>query len=282
MSAPGQTSVRSVRGVRRAMIVAVVGSLVVAAVLGILALVSGEFGELQARIVLTTTTVAAFGTTSLCHLAVVTRSVRAVGFAGIAASLGAAVCALVLTWRDWSGDGAPDEVWWKALGVLTLAAVSLAQANLLLLLAGRTSPAVRASLAGTLLAITGVAVLVALPILTEGEVPGPDGSAYWRWLGVLGILDALGTIALPVLGLVLRPGPGSGSDSDSDSDSEDAHRPATVRLVLELPVELAERLDDRADTREVAAVALLERELRRRVVGDTGSPRRRRRPPGGR
>ncbi|MFP5070424.1 hypothetical protein ACLFMI_12250 [Pseudonocardia nantongensis] len=275
MSAPGQTSVRSVRGVRRAMIVTVVGSLVVAAVLGILALVSGEFGELQARIVLTTTTVAAFGTTSLCHLAVVTRSVRAVGFAGIAASLGAAVCALVLTWRDWSGDGAPDEVWWKALGVLTLAAVSLAQANLLLLLAGRTSPAVRASLAGTLLAITGVAVLIALPILTEGEVPGPDGSAYWRWLGVLGILDALGTIALPVLGLVLRrgpgpgPGPGSGSgsgsdsDSDSDSDSEDAHRPATVRLVLELPVELAERLDDRADTREVAAVALLERELRR-------------------
>lgn len=268
MSAPGQTVVRKVRGVRRAMIVAVVGSLVVAAVLGILALVSGEFGELQARIVLTTTTVAAFGTTSLCHLAVVTRSVRAVGFTGIAASLGAAVCALVLTWWDRSGDGL-DEIWWKALGVLTLAAVSLAQANLLLLLAARTRAAVRVSLAGTLLAITGVAVLIALPILTEGEVPGPDGSAYWRWLGVLGILDALGTIALPVLGLVLRSDSGSGSDPGSDPDADPgsgsggADRPATVRLVLELPAELAERLDDRAGTREAAAVAVLERELSR-------------------
>lgn len=254
MAVPGETTVR---GARRAMVVAVVGSLVLAAGLGIVALLGGAFGELQARILLSTTTVAAFGTTALCHLAVVTRSVRAVGFTGIAASLGAAGCALTLTWRDWSVDGQGDATWWKALGLLTVVAVALAHANLLLLLAGHARPAVRAGLVATLLAIAGVAVLVAVPILTEGEVPGPDGEAYWRWLGVLGILDALGTVALPVLGLVLRRARVTGGDT------ADGVPAATVRLVLELPAELAARLDGRGGSREAAAVAVLERELSR-------------------
>lgn len=87
-----------VRGVRRTAIIAIVLSLVVAAVLGIVALLSGDFGELQAKVLLSTLTVAAFGTTALCHLAVVARAVRVVGFAGIAASVVAAVSAFVLIW----------------------------------------------------------------------------------------------------------------------------------------------------------------------------------------
>jgi hypothetical protein len=244
MSASGVTAVR------RAAIVAVVVSLVLAAVMGIAALLSGEFGELQGKILLTTVMVAAFGTTSLCHLAVVTRSVRAVGFAGIAASVVAALCALVLIWRDWS-EGPSAEGWWKALAVSAIAAVSLAQSNLLLLLAGRRHPVIRLSLGVTLLAITVAAVMVALPVLTDGEIPGSDDDGYWRALGVVGILDALGTIALPVLGLVLRQ-PDEGGD-----------RQATVRLVLDLPAGLAERLDARAgeDSREAAALVVLEQGL---------------------
>jgi hypothetical protein len=241
--------VPTVRGARRATIVAVVVSLVLAAVLGIAALLGGEFGELQGRILLTTVTVAAFGTTSLCHLAVVTRSVRAVGFTGIAASLVAALCALVLIWRDWSGEVA--EGWSKALALSAIAAVSLAQANLLLLLAGRRHPVIRVSLGVTLLAITAAAVMVALPILTDGDIPGDDGDGYWRALGVVGILDALGTIALPVLGLVLR------------RPDEHGEPQATVRLVLDLPAELAERLDARTGggSREAAALVVLEQGL---------------------
>ncbi len=240
--------VTTVRGARRATIVAVVVSLVLAAALGIAALLGGEFGKLQGQILLTTVTVAAFGTTSLCHLAVVTRSVRAVGFAGIAASLGAALCALVLIW--WSA-GQDAEGWYKALAVSAIAAVSLAQANLLLLLAGRRYPVIRVSLGVTLLAITVAGVMVALPILTDGEIPGADDEGYWRGLGVVGILDALGTIALPVLGLVLRrPDQGGG-------------RQATVRLVLDLPAGLAEQLDARAGegSREAAALVVLEQGL---------------------
>ncbi|MBC3192467.1 hypothetical protein H7X46_15485 [Pseudonocardia sp. C8] len=224
--------VATVRGARRAMIVAVVGSLVVASAMGIVALLSGEFGDLQGRIVLTTLVVAAFGTTALCHLAVVTRAVRVVGFVGLAGSVGAAACALVLIWRDWDVPSGGEEGLFKALIVLTILAVSLAHANLLLLLSGRRHAAIRIGLAVTLIAIAVVAVMIVIPVLTDGEVPGSDDGWYWRWLGVAGIVDALGTIALPVLGLVLRPprtdppGPASWADRAGRADQTERAGPA--------------------------------------------------------
>ncbi|MEJ8281675.1 hypothetical protein [Pseudonocardia spirodelae] len=240
MTAPAAPSVR---GARRAMIVAVVASLVVASVSGIVALLGGGFGDTAARVVVTTLVVAAFGTTALCHLAVVTRAVRLLGIAGLAASVAAAVCVL---WLIWWGEmlsaagGDLDGTVVKAALVLTIAAVSLAHANLLLLLSGRRSAVIRAGLALTLAAIAVVAVMLALPVLTDGVVG--DGEDYWRWLGVAGIVDALGTVALPVLGVVLRPrDPASGGP---------------VRLVLDLPPELAARLDAAGDGRDRAATAV--------------------------
>lgn len=237
-----------VRGVRRAAIIAVVASLAIAALLGIVALLSGEFGELQSKVLLTTLTVAGFGTTALCHLAIVTRSVRVVGFLGIAASVGAAFCAFLLIWTDWSADWDRDG-WFKALALLAIVAASLAQANLLLLLAGRRQRLIRVALALTLLAVAVVAVMIALPILSDGEIPGGDGEPYWRGFGVVTILDALGTIALPILGLVLR--------------RADEPEPSGLRLALELPPGLAERLDAAAagGSREQAALDALDRAL---------------------
>ena len=204
MSEQRSTSPSVVRGVRRAAIIAIIGSLVIAAILGIIALLSGEFGEVQGKVLVTTLTVAAFGTTALCHLATVSRQVRVVGFVGIAASAIAAACALVLIWMPW--DANIDTEWlWKGLGLAGVAAVSLAQANLLLLLAGRQHPVIRTTLWVTLGAVAIVAVMIWLPIMSEGEIPGQGAEeAYWRFFGVVAIIDALGTIALPILGLVLR------------------------------------------------------------------------------
>ncbi|WP_226356903.1 hypothetical protein [Pseudonocardia sp. ICBG601] len=200
MTAPAASPVR---GARRAMIVAVVASLLVASLCGIVALLGGGFGDLQARIVATTLIVAAFGTSALCHLAVVTRAVRALGFAGLAASVVAAGAAL---WLVWGGDGLfegdGDGSVLKTLLVATIVAISLAHANLLLLLAERRRTVIRAGLGLTLAAIAVVATMLALPVITDGAVG--DREWYWRWFGVAGIVDALGTIALPVLALVLR------------------------------------------------------------------------------
>lgn len=293
MTAPAASPVR---GARRAMIVAVVASLLVASLCGIVALLGGGFGDLQARIVATTLIVAAFGTSALCHLAVVTRAVRVLGFAGLAASVIAAGAAL---WLVWSGDelfeGDGDGSVLKTLLVATIVAISLAHANLLLLLAERQRTVIRTGLVLTLAAIAVVATMLALPVITDGAVGG--GEWYWRWFGVAGIVDALGTIALPVLALVLRgrrehgptsTGPAStgtvstetvstGTAAEDDgagipsavpevapNAAQDAAQDAApVRIVLDLPADLVARLDAAADgqPRDAAALRVLRNAL---------------------
>lgn len=288
MTAPAASPVR---GARRAMIVAVVASLLVASLCGIVALLGGGFGDLQARIVATTLIVAAFGTSALCHLAVVTRAVRVLGFAGLAASVIAAGAAL---WLVWSGDelfeGDGDGSVLKTLLVATIVAISLAHANLLLLLAERRRTVIRTGLVLTLAAIAVVATMLALPVITDGAVGG--GEWYWRWFGVAGIVDALGTIALPVLALVLRGrrehGPtsigrastgtvstGTAAENDgagipsavpevaADTAPNAAQDAAPVRIVLDLPADLVVRLDAAADgqPRDAAALRVLRNAL---------------------
>ena len=233
MNERSSSSSTVVRGVRRAAIISIVISLAIAALLGIIALLSGEFGELQSRVLLTTLTVAAFGTTALCHLAVVARRVRVVGFVGIAASIVAAVCALVLIWSDLAWEQIEPVL--KGLAVGGIAAGSLAQANLLLLLSGRPQRAIRVALAVTLGSIGVVAVMILVPILTDWEIPGAEAAeAYWRFFGVIAILDALGTIALPILGLVLRRAVGAES-----SPASDGLTPEGGSLTLTLPPHVA-------------------------------------------
>lgn len=255
----------AVRGARRAAIIAIVVSLAVAALLGIIALLSGEFGELQGKVLLTTLTIAAFGTTALCHLAIVTRAVRVVGFVGIGTSIGAGICAFVLIWIDWAADF-DTEGWFKALAVLAIIAASLAQTNLLLLLADRPHPLIRVALGVTLVAIAVIAIMVILPILSDGEIPGDHGEGYWRAFGVLAILDALGTIALPILGLVLRRAPSASSGAVRAETAAAAPVDASDRLVLELPATMSAQLDAAATaagrTRESEALAAIERGLR--------------------
>jgi len=196
----------SLKGVRRAAIIFIIVSLGIAALFGIVTLLTGEFGELQAKILLTTLLLAGFSITALCHLAVVGRALRLVGYAGILVSVLAFVAGAVLIWRPWENWNDGWETTLKVFGVLAVLAASLAQANLLLLLGERRNPAVRIGLFVTVGLIALLAVLVILPIVTEGDIPGDDGEAYWRGFGVVAILDVLGTIVLPVLGRFLRDG----------------------------------------------------------------------------
>lgn len=236
----------AVRGLRRAAIVVVIVSLLLAGVLGIVALLSGEFGETQGRILLTTLAVAAFGLTALCHLAIASHRFRVVGYIGIAASVAALIPALVLIW-SWFDLSESTGDWFRALGVLTILAVTLAQANLLLRSASSTRRIVHVGLTITLAAAAIVAIMLWLPILTEGEIPGSD-TGYWRFFGVIAIVDVIGTIAVPIIGLVVRGRP------------DDA-----ARLTLDIPAPLLARLEAEASSRgtdrEGVAIAALERGL---------------------
>lgn len=245
-----ETLARSpLKGVRRATVIVIIVAVSISAILGIVLLLTGGWGDLQGRVLATTFAIAVFAITALCHLAQADRPLRLVGFAGIAASVLALIPTLVIIWADSSTLSSEAYDWlWKAFAVLAILAGSLAQANLLLLLARRKQPVVRVVLAVALLFIAIVAIMVWVPILTDGRVPGDDGDWYWRLFGVAAIIDVLCTIVLPVLGLVLK----------------DA-RAGFVALTVQAPADLIARLDARAEaegsTRGAVAQAALARGL---------------------
>ena len=250
---------------RKGAIFGIIVSFSLAAIVGIIALLSGDFGETQGRIVLTTLLMGATSITALCHLAIADRAMRIVGLVGLAASTVTLVSGLVLIWRDWNDSAFED--WLKVFVTAGVLAVSFAHSNLLLLLAGRRRLVIRIGLMITLVMIATVAIMIILPVVSEGEIPGVNNEEwYWRLFGVVGILDVLGTVVVPVLAIFVRDAPAV-TVADAMAQDADAVAPAAAgHLALALPADVAEALQHRAAADGVdaadAAVEALRRGLR--------------------
>jgi hypothetical protein len=200
---------RTIKGVRRIAIWTVIISLVVTALIGIYTIVGGEFGETQGKVMLTTLAVAGFSILALCHLAVFGRDVKVFGWVGIGTSGVALGLAATLIWWNWTDFmSEPRDLYLnltKSFAVSALVAVSLAHANLMLLLQNSPLRWIRTALSVALVFITIVPALVLPVILTDGTFPPMSfQDVYWRFFGVILILDALATIALPVTTLIVR------------------------------------------------------------------------------
>ncbi|HEX5740491.1 MAG TPA: hypothetical protein VFY17_02925 [Pilimelia sp.] len=198
-----------------------IGTFSLAALLGILALLGGgDFDQTEVRILLTTLLVGVVNIAVLCYLATAGRPAQPVGVAGGVAVLVPLVTGMAMIW---AGD-AVAEGWWKTFGVGAIVAGTLAQACLLLVLpaARRSARAVRY---GTLAMAAVLAVQTSALVLRQDI----DGDLYYRLLGVVAVLDALGTVVLAAL---TKFGPDAGPDGTQPSD-------AAVRL----PGALARDLD---------------------------------------
>ncbi|PTW91094.1 hypothetical protein C8A06_0806 [Microbacteriaceae bacterium MWH-Ta3] len=257
------TAEQTLKGIRRIVVWVIIVSLVITALIGIVTLLSGgEFGEIQGKTLLSTLAIAGYSITALCHLAIIGRDVRAVGWAGIAASAVGLAAALTLVWwnyntYEWAED--LQNVYMtitKVFAISTITAVSFAHANLMLLLSNAPRQWMRVALSSTLLMITLVAVMVFPPILTDGEFPGETvADVYWRLFGVIAILDALGTIALPVTALILR----------TRGDTDDQHPEAAVVRVT-LRGDLAARVIEGAEAAQLSATDYVESELQKALA----------------
>jgi F0F1-type ATP synthase assembly protein I len=162
-----------------------IGSFSVAALMGIIALLGGgDFGENEARVLLTTLIVGCTSICSLCYLATAGTRWGAVGALGGVVVVLPAVTALVLVWSDWGVD---SDGLSEAFGIGVVLALTLAQVSLLLALAG--DGRLGAVLWPTIAIATLLAVLISGMILGELDVDD-----LWRLMGVLGILDVLGTL----------------------------------------------------------------------------------------
>jgi hypothetical protein len=178
---------------RRLALFVTIGSFSFAALLGVLALLSGgDFGEGEVDVLLTTLLVGITSVAVLCYLATADTPFRVVGALGGLAALPTLGVGLLLVWTR-IGD-TDEALSWKSFGIGSVASASLAQVSLLLVLAAAAAPYVRALLAATLAAVAWVAVHVSVIILA---VDAADGSL--RLLGVVAILDVLGTVAVAAL-----------------------------------------------------------------------------------
>jgi hypothetical protein len=226
------------RQLRRVIVRLTIGSFSAAALLGIAALLAGgRFGETEGRILLTTLLVGVVSVGVLCYLATAGRPFQAVGVTGGVAVAFPFVTALLMIW----GEGLADNPWvFRTFGVGAIAAATLAQASLLLTLCEQGRPLVRRLLAATLAFATAVALLTSYLVLFEDR---GLGDWYFRMLGVVAILDVLGTVTVAAL---MKFGPSE---------------PEATGAALTLPPDLRARLEQAAADEgrtpaEVAAEAI--------------------------
>lgn len=222
---------RSRAPIRTAIVRVTVTSFSLAALMGVVALLAGgAFGETEAKILFTTLLVGVVSVTVLCYLATAGTPSQPVGVAGGLAVPVPLVAALTMIWRDWD-TGVPE---WldRTFGVGAVVAATLAQACLLLALAARARPLVRRILVGTLVLAAVLAGVISYLIVG----PEPQEQAFFRVLGVIAILDVLGTVLVAAL---TRFGAGDAN-------------PVPAAGTVTIPAELAARLDAYAARTDVS------------------------------
>jgi len=180
---------------KRTFLLGVIGSLSLAALLGIWAFLFGNFGDMEWKILFTTMTAALFSLTALGAAVVLERARwRAMMIVSLVISgLGLLTYLPVIwfepSWRWVWWDLLIKVMWWQAIW-----SIALPHAGLLSLAAlkGFFRWVRRAAIG----AVFAMAVSVTLCALFEGE---PDEELWARIIGVFGILSALGTITVPIL-----------------------------------------------------------------------------------
>jgi hypothetical protein len=183
--------------VRRAVLAVTISSFSIAALMGIGALLgAGDFGETSVRVLVTTVVVGCASVITLCCLVAVGGRFQVVGVSGVLLALATAALGLLMIWSP--SEDVIDSLL-QTFGVAVAASVTMAQVCLLLGLAGA-----RRSLAPVMWATVSLALVVFCMVSTL--ITGYDDPAdgFFRTLGIVGILDVLGTLVTIAVGVFGR------------------------------------------------------------------------------
>lgn len=180
---------------RRILLITMIVTLSISALIGIFVIISGNGGELEGKILLTTASIGGFSLVSLCFPGLFERrKLKVVAYAGLVSCGIGLFFAFVVIWLDTMSYSMFEDSG-KLLGTFILSSVFLAQASLLLLLKPK-SKSVWYSLIATVSLITIVFIMIQL-IIWVGDLV--DFEEYVKALAVLSILEVLGTILTPIL-----------------------------------------------------------------------------------
>ena len=173
-----------------------IASIAFSALLGIWAILSGDFGEFQARVLMTTLTVVA---TSILGLACgafwesqksSNSLIKFIPIAGIVLTMVSALLTFALIWHIVSSQ---NELVYKTIAITGLFAFTLAQLSLLSL--ADLSPKFMWVLTAVYLIALILASIVSILIIIE---PRGESDFVMRFIGILGVVDAALTVMIPI------------------------------------------------------------------------------------
>jgi hypothetical protein len=184
----------------------VIGALIAAALVGVYAVIIGRWDETCWRLIGTISLLVFFSLVSWYDADVSAR--RASWFGAVSVALSAFLL-LDGLWKIWSPalDGTvPDDWWWGFFSWMLLVAVTrlgLLHIHLVLNTQRRfTGPIMSKVTLVTLILVGALTVGLALPLVfTRADF----SEAYWRLVGAIAILDALGTILIPLTYTLFGP-----------------------------------------------------------------------------
>lgn len=171
-------------------------SVAVSALLGIWVILSGDFGEFQARVLMTTLTVVG---TSILGLACGAffenpkssiSGLKIVPVAGMILAIVSAVLALAMIWQI---VGSQNSTVYKTIAITGLFAFTMAQLSLLSL--ANLSPKFKWALVAVYFVALGLASIISILIMVE---PSGESDFILRLIGILGVTDAALTVIIPI------------------------------------------------------------------------------------
>ncbi|ROP72283.1 hypothetical protein [Curtobacterium sp. PhB115] len=187
----------------------IIGAVVAAGLVGIAAVLLGDFGRVAVQLLLTIVVVVVFALLSWYDADVSSRRSGTFAFASVATSMYLLVAGLYKVWLVPADPSGGDGIWlvgerfWHWIWLVGVARVALLHVHLLLVIHRRyPTPALQVVAKATVGVIALLALLLSIPLLA----PDVDyARGYWRLVWVVVILDLLGTVVVPLSNALFRP-----------------------------------------------------------------------------
>ena len=164
------------------------GFLGLTAVIAIVSVLGGKFGELQAKIIGSTFTISAASICSMsCAAFIASKNKSIIGLSGMGLAVGAAILIIAGIWPEIS-----SETYWKATATLGVSAIACAHGFLLILPNLGNGKKWFQTLSFLSIALLAVQVIAAM----WGDI---GAEVYYRVMAAVGIVVGLETVCLPIL-----------------------------------------------------------------------------------
>jgi len=181
---------------KKTFLIAMIISLSVSAMIGIGIFLFGNFGDMEAKLLITTLAIGGYSLSGLCCSLLYEKKIfTPFALSGMVISIIGFLYTLLVIWK---AIDLSNQLPWKVLVLFIIFATSIAHACLLLHIKSK-KVFVNSALSATIIFILIVAFMLSALILNENK---NMGEFYFRLLGVFAILDVLGTIVTPILNKV--------------------------------------------------------------------------------